>query len=618
MRGLILSLFILILLAAGGLAQEAEQSETAAARLPQTPRQDLPGHAGWQPGTPGGSLRLLTRSGRDARDLVLLGYARLVVWDEDYRLRPDILESFEVEEGRSFTLRLRPGHRWSDGAPFTSEDFRYWWEDVAKNRALSPNGLTPALLVDGEGPAVDFPDAQTVRYSWPAPNPDFLPALAAASPLFIYRPAHYLRRFHAAHSDPVKLAADAQRIGLPDWAGLHRRRDRLFQFDNPELPSLQPWVNTTPPPASRFRAERNPYFHRVDGAGQQLPYIDEVILTRTQTELIPAKAGAGESDLQARGLSFQDYTFLKEAEERGAIQVKLWPIGRGAQLALYPNLNAASPVWRRLMRDRRFRRALSLATDRKEIAEALYQGFALTGNNDLLPASPLYAEDRRQAWARFDPAAAIGLLDEIGLTERDSDGIRLLPDGRPARLVVETANVDPLESAVLELVAESWKNVGIALLIRATARRAARERLSSGVTVMSLFYGLANGLAGPENSPAELAPTSEKQNNWPLWGRHHESNGQKGEAPDLPEAQELLRLYQSWRRADSPEARHEIWQDMLRIHADEVFSIGLIGQVRQPVVANAKLRNLPEEAPYLYEPGAYLGIYRPDTFWFEE
>ena len=599
-------------LAAGELPPLAE-------RLPAAPRRDLPTRDGWQEGRYGGSLTMLSRGGRDARDLVLFGYARLVAWDEDLALVPDILESVEVEDGRIFTLTLREGHRWSDGAPFTSADFRFWWAEVANNRELSPRGLPPELLAAGQPPQVSFPSATQVRYAWAAPNPLFLPALAAASPLFIYRPAHYLKRFHAAYADTAALQQAAETIGLRSWAELFRRKDRMFRFDNPELPSLQPWVNTTAPPAERFVARRNPYFHRIDAAGRQLPYIDQVILDRGEPRLIAAKAAAGETDLQARGLSFTDAAALKQAaQDGGRIKVLLWPIGRGTQLALYPNLNAAAPGWRAVLREVRFRRALSLAIDRDELNQVLYQGTALPGANTLLPGSPLYNEDRRKAWATYDPDQANALLDEIGMTWKDPDGIRHLPDGRRAELIIETGDVDPAEVDALEVMKAQWAKIGIAVVVRSQGRQAARQRIGSGATVMSVFYGLANGLARPEMSPAELAPTSEKQNNWPLWGLHHETGGRAGEPPALPAARELLKLYQDWTRATDIEAQRRIWQQMLEIHAERVFTIGLLGAVRQPVVANAKLRNLPEEADYIYDPGAYFGRYRMDTLWFGE
>ena len=307
---------------------------------------------------------------------------------------------------------------------------------------------------------------------------------------------------------------------------------------------------------------------------------------------------------------------LKEAEKRGQIRLHLWPIGRGAQLALYPNLNAVSPGWRDVLRDVRFRRALSLATDRDELNQVLYQGTALPGANTLLPGSPLYRAADRKLWADYDPDQANALLDEMGMLWRDPDGIRHLPDGRRADLVIETADTDPAEVDALEVITQQWAKVGIAVLVRSQGRQAARQRIRSGATTMSIFYGLTNGLAGPAMSPAELAPTSDRQNNWPLWGLHHQSGGEAGEAPALPEARELLALYQAWASGPEESAQVEIWQRMLQIHADQVFTIGLLGAVKQPVVANAALRNLPEEAIYLYDPGAYFGRYRPDTFWF--
>ena len=598
-------------LAAGDLPPLAE-------RLPAEPRRDLPGREDWQSGRYGGSLTLLARGGRDARDLALFGYARLVVWNEKLELVPDILKEVQVQDERVFTLTLRQGHRWSDGAPFTTEDFRFWWQDVANNAELSPRGLPPELLAKGQPPKVEIVDATRVRFSWSAPNPRFLPALAAASPLFIYRPAHVLKPFHGKYADPDALTRQAEAAGLKTWAELFLRKDRPFRFDNPELPSLQPWVNTTAPPAERFVARRNPYFHRVDGEGRQLPYIDEVILDRTEPRLIPAKAAAGEVGLQARGLSFQDGAVLKQAERDGKIRLHLWPIGRGSQLALYPNLNAASPGWRDVLRDVRFRRALSLGIDREELNEVLYQGTALPGANTLLPGSPLYKEDYRTAWASYDPEQANALLDELGMTWKDPDGIRHLPDGRRADLVVETADVDPAEVDALEIIKAQWAKIGIAVLVRSQPRQAARQRIGSGATLMSVFYGLANGLATPAMSPEELAPTSEKQNNWPLWGLHYESGGRAGEPPASPPARKLLALYEDWRLATDAATRTNIWQQMLKIHAEQVFTIGLLGAVRQPVAADPKLRNLPAEADYMYEPGAYFGRYRMDTLWFAD
>ena len=595
----------------------AGKLEAVADRLPRTPSV-VKMEGARRPGRHGGDLRMLVGRAKDVRMLVVYGYARLVVYDTNYELKPDILEAIEVEDGRIFTLKLRPGHKWSDGAPFTAEDFRYYWEDVANNLELSPAGPPRDLLVGREKPRFEVVDETTVRYSWSRPNPFFLPRLAGAAPLFVYRPSHYLKRFHVRFAEAKALEEAVKASGRRNWASLHNRKDNMYKFDNPELPTLQPWVNTSRPPATRYVAVRNPYYHRVDAAGRQLPYVDRFILSVTDSKLIPAKAAAGECDLQSRGLGFNDFTVLKENEERNGYRVRLWRNGAGAHLALYPNLNVNDPLWRKLIRDVRFRRALSLAMDRTLINNALYFGLAIEGNNTTLPESPLFREHYQKAWTEYDRAAANGLLDKIGLKERDGDGFRRLEDGRLLQIVVETAGEDTEQSDVLELIRDGWADIGVKMFVKPSQREVFRNRIFAGETQMSIWSGYANGLPSPDMSPRELAPTEQIHLAWPKWGQHYETSGQMGEPPDTPESKELLDLYERWTRARTRAEREAIWHRMLEIHADQLFTIGIISAVPQPVVVKLSLQNVPVSGIYAWDPGAQLGIYRPDTFWFDQ
>ena len=119
-------------------------------------------------------------------------------------------------------------------------------------------------------------------------------------------------------------------------------------------------------------------------------------------------------------------------------------------------------------------------------------------------------------------------------------------------------------------------------------------------------------------SPAEFVPSSQQQLQWPKWGQYFETKGSAGLAPDAPEAAKLLELFDAWRGAATTEERSEIWHQILRIYGDQVYSIGLISGVMQPVAVRTTLRNVPEQAVYNWEPGAQFGVYRPDTFWFEQ
>lgn len=581
------------------------------ARLPAAPAVVQPA----EPGQYGGDMVMLMASPKDTRVMTVYAYARLVAYDRDFALVPDILQSYEVEEGRIFTFHLRPGHKWSDGKPFTTEDFRYFWEDVANNPELSPAGPPVTLLVEGEAPKVEIIDETTVRYSWSKPNGNFLPALAAASPLYIYRPSAYLKKFHAAYADAEELAEKVKEAEQPSWAALHNRRDNMYRNDNPKLPTLDPWMLTTKPPSDHFVFVRNPYYYRIDSAGHQLPYIDRVMFNIADSKIIPAKTGAGESTLQARNLRFDNYTFLKEGEKNGDYRVRLWKSGLGSQVALYPNLNAKDTVWRDVMRDVRFRRALSLGIDRHEINQVIYYGLAREGANSVLPESELFENRFSAAWAAYDPDQANALLDEMGLTERDDDGTRLLPDGRPMNLIIETAGESTEEGDVLELVKDSWADLGIRLYSKPSQREVFRNRIFAGETLMSVWAGLDNGIPNIDSSPQEFAPTTQMQLQWPKWGQYVETGGDAGEPVDMPEAQRLESLFDAWQAAGTEEERHRLWREIIGLYTDQVYVIGTVAGVPQPVVASNQLRNLPEIGIFNWDPGAQFGIYKPDTFW---
>jgi len=585
-----------------------------AERLPQRP--DVAALYPFQSlGKQGGSWRMIVGGASDTRFAVVYGYARLIGHDASFRLVPDIAEKVEVEGERRFTIHLRPGHRWSNGHPFTTEDFRYTWEDVFGNARLRPSGLPIELLVDGERPIFDILSPTVVRYTWSKPNPAFLPALAGPRPLEIFAPAHYLRQFHEKYAPPAELEKKVRDERLRNWAVLHNRRDNQYRLDNPDMPTLQPWMLATAPPSDRFVFRRNPYYHRVDTEGRQLPYLDELVMSVADSKIVPLKTGAGEADLQARYLRFDNYTFLKEGEQRNGYKVRLWRTVRGADQAILPNLNVNDPVWKALLRDVRFRRALSLGINRREINQVIYYGLGIEGNNTALPGAPLYDADLRRRWTRFDLKAANALLDEIGLTKRDHRGLRLLPDGRSMKIVVETAGESTEQTDILELIHDSWLELGIKIFPKGLQRDVLRNRIFAGETVMCIWFGSEFGLIDANTNPKEFAVSDQQQLQWPKWGQHRETKGKSGEPVNMAEAKELQALEQAWASTDDRAERTRIWKRILEIHADQQFTIGIVAGALQPVVIAKSFKNVPTDGTFNWEPGAHFGMYRPDTFY---
>jgi peptide/nickel transport system substrate-binding protein len=600
------------------LAAKVEKKELppVAQRVPMTPLVVDPVDHGGRVGEYGGAITTLIPRARDIRYISSWAYTRLVGYDRKLELKPDILEKVDAEEDRIFTFTLRAGHKWSDGAPFTSDDFRYYWEEVALNKDLSPAGIPEFMMVDGKPPKFEVLDERTLRFTWDRPNPRFLPQLAGPLDPNIYRPAHYLKQFHAKYSDKGKLEETAKKQKLKSWAALHNRMDDMKEQSNPDLPTLMPWRVTNAAPANRFVFERNPFYHRVDTAGHQLPYVDKVIMDVSAGSLFAAKANAGEVDLLFRGLSMYDVPILKAGEKVKGYKTLLWPYARGTELALYPNLNASDPVWRELNRDVRFRKALSLGIDRKTLNNALLFGLGTEGNNTVVAESPLFSPDLRTTNASYDPAEASRLLDEIGLTKRNGAGFRLMPDGRELEIICETDGESSFVVDGLTLITEFWREIGVKLFVKPQDRTVLRNRAYAGLTVMTAGVGLDNAVPTAIMPPTELAPMRQDTLSWPKWGQYVETKGKNGEPADMPEAKRLLELYGTWMNTADVNVQRDAWREMLRNHVDNQWIIGTVSGALQPIVTRDGLTNLPLKALYSWEPTAMIGIYRADEiFW---
>ena len=586
-------------------------------RLPEAPLVVDLEAKGRSLGVQGGTLNTMVTRPQDIRQMVVYGYARLVGFNENYELVPDILESFEEEGNRKFTLRLRPGHKWSNGDPFTSADFEYWWKHIANNDKLTPTGPGDFLRVHGDLPQVRFPDETTVVFEWSQPNPNFLQTLAQAVPPFIYRPSNYLKQFHEDFASAADLQGEIDYARVKSWAALHNKRDNMSKFDNPDLPTLQPWINATAGKKIRHQFVRNPYYHRIDSNGVQLPYIDTVEMEIVASGLVAAKSNAGEVELQARGLDFRDIPILRKGEASGNYRTQLWSNGNASQIAIYPNLITADTGWRDLFRDVRVRRALSVAINRNAINKSLYFKLAKPGGMTVLEESPFFEPSLRDAWAQYDPELANRLLDEAGLTEKDGYGIRRLPDGRPMELVIETAGERQEVENALQIITDDWRDVGVKLIMRPLDRDIMRNRVFSGSSMASVWFGWDNGLPQSYTSPIYLAPTDQVFYSWPKWGQYYQTGGLAGEVPDLVPAMRLMELLEDWNTASNADERAAAWREMLKIHAENVFAIGIVASAPQPVVVSHKLRNVPEKGIWAWDPGAHFGVHRPDEFYFE-
>ena len=246
------------------------------------------------------------------------------------------------------------------------------------------------------------------------------------------------------------------------------------------------------------------------------------------------------------------------------------------------------------------------------------------------PESPLYKSEYRSKYTHLDYKEANRVLDKVrftmpdgkegGLNKRNGRGVRLLPDGRPMIIVLETAGESTEETDVLRLVADSWKKIGVELVTRPQTREILRGRIYSGETMMTIWSGLENSLPDARSNPAELACLSQSVLWCPKFGQYRETGGKSGEPipANLAVVQELSDLAERWSQTADCREQERIWHRMLQIHTDFQYTIGVVTGVKQPVVVSSRLKNVPTEAVYSWEPYAFFGAYRPDSFWLEE
>src|SRR5215470_18224354 len=231
----------------------------------------------------GGVWRRAFLGPADANNYVRIVYDALFRFSPDgAKIEPKIAAGAEASSDfRIWTVLLRKGARWSDGAPFTADDIVFWYKDVLLNKDLTP--ALPGWIrnADGSPAEVEQIDDYTVRFTYNEPATLFLTALAnqdgADRTYAAFLPAHYLRKFHPAYTKKEDLDKLVAAAGFRTWTELFAARNA--PPENPERPTMAAWVPATRASDQVFTLKRNPYFVGVDPSGNQLPYLDEVRFT---------------------------------------------------------------------------------------------------------------------------------------------------------------------------------------------------------------------------------------------------------------------------------------------------------------------------------------------------
>ncbi|MGW5362039.1 ABC transporter substrate-binding protein [Actinopolymorpha pittospori] len=601
-------------------------------------------HRWLQVGKYGGSLRMpASASVTFSPSTLLYGHAPLRWLNDSQDLAPGLVESWESNDDASqWTLHLREGVRWSDGTPLTADDAMYWWKDLVLNEDYPAVAPDSGRSSKGTPMTLSAPDAHTLVMDFDNPSAVVIFQLARYIQWDVwFQPKHYLKQFHAAYN---------KKVGK-DWANIHA--DKMNTAQNPDCPTLTGWKLHSYREGVSITWERNPYYWCVDPDGNQLPYIDELVMPLFQDpEVAKLQIQSGQADYvggwgSSVPMTLADVSGLKRSAKKSRMRVLLWNTGTGGTPAFFFNYDYPEEAMRELIRKPEFRQALSHAHNREEVRKTLYfnTGEITTGTHSpqsveyhTTAEGPKMYRSWRDSYAAYEPEKAKQMLDKLGVVDSDGDGMRNMPNGDKLTLRISYSAESTAESITYNgLLKRDWEQIGISVQLDPLPPTGFDELWQRGELMSQGGWGLTTlhdhlllyyWFCSTE--PTVWAPLQAQW--WKVRGtpaEHTEADVSpwKRHPPRLePEAGGPVdRLWKGLAQALSePEAlkRTQLVWDMIKIHVDEgPFFQGSVANFPVPVVVHEDLRNVPERdqlafgglvntwshpTPAVYDPETYF------------
>ncbi len=602
-------------------------------RLPAEPLVVMPYESIGQYGGAITGISKATESGTS--DLLSVRHVNFVRYADDLQtVVPNVAKAWDWNEDKTvLTITLREGHKWSDGEPFTAEDVAFWYNDLLLNTDILEK--TPdRWLFAGEPIKVEAVDDVTVRMTFPVPTPGILNRFAVdyGQP---FQPKHFLGQFMPKYNENADALAQeygfangAEAVdfyyGGSDWkdvpSPLLKDADKAAAIGRAVVPTLESHIVVEETSEGR-KLVANPYFHQVDTAGNQLPYINEIVESYvSDKEVQNLKVMNGEVVWKQQAIFLEDFPLLKENEGKGGYTIQFAPT-LGENVFFSFNRTHNDEVLREIFNDVRFNRAMSLAMNRDEINEIVYlgQGTPMQG----VPAEPktvsFISDDVLNKDIAYDVEGAKALLAEMGLSDSDGDGTLERPDGKPLviRLVYSSQGV-PVK--MMELVRDYWTAVGVRVDLKEVTSD--EYRASGNNNDLDLTTWKYDGNAGPtisQDTTVFVPPFGDFFNpgtgaKWATW---KQTDGAEGVEPPA-DIQKLWDLSERFIQAEfGSDTSNEIGAEIVKIHTDNMLKIGTVGDIVAPFLWRNDLQNVKPIKSKTYD-FYWTYPYRPSQWWLEQ
>ena len=531
----------------------------------------------------------------------------LMMYDPGYsKLYPNIAKDWSLsDDAMSLTIMLREGMKWSDGEDFNADDFVFWYEEITKDPEITAN-IESRWMPGDELMGLNKIDDLTVEFTFSVPYFRSVEVFAGQIPA---APEHFIKQYMPTYNpDAEALAASEDFESWQQAVRYHAAVPGTGGYNvNVLAPTLNPWV-IKDLAADSVLWERNPYYWRVDSAGNQLPYLDSILLIMTDSPDVtaPVMTLAGELDFSNYGLSLSDFPVFKRAEEESNFGVYLWPrADQSHAMGVALNYTHQDPVLREIFNDLRFRQALSLAINREEISENLFLGLTEPYTAPVSPVWTGYEDWMGTYFAEFDIEQANALLDEMGLEWDDNEEFRLRPDGERLTLNGEWATEWLSYSEdMFDLIKIHWAEIGVDFQPRFLNEEPLQTRFAANETDM----GLSNSDGGSEltargDYPMRLLPPW----HWAFddccpmsslpWRWWLNTNGEHPEGIEPPDdIKRAWDLSQQWLQTPfGTEEYEQLINEVIKINVEGLYYFGTVSSPPAVFSVGNRVGNAPRE-----------------------
>jgi peptide/nickel transport system substrate-binding protein len=580
----------------------------------------------------GGELNVLSNATEaGTSDFLSVRHVSLMRYSDDLQtIVPNVAKSWEWNDDfTQLTIKLREGHKWSDGEPFTSADIVFYHDNLMLDTNIFE---TPKdyITVAGEPMTIEAPDDTTVIFNLPAPKPGLVAHFAThySQP---FQPKHFLGQFHPdvnpdadayAQSLGFENGYDAilAYYGNSDWTDtptpMLSRADIVDGLPKATYPTLESHIYISDTTEGR-KLVANPYFFQVDPTGQQLPYIstqDELYINDNEVRIL--KLVNGEVDYKSQSLQLASAPLLLENQEKGDYTIHLRP--EITQSVFGFNVTHEDEAKRAVFSDLSFREAMSVAINREELNEI---GFFGQGTpQQYVGFSPL-PEFVDQSWlqykAEYDPDAANAALDALGMADTDGDGFRELPNGD--KLVLNlNFSTQGVAGQTVELVAQNWADVGIQSVVKEVTPDEYRSAQSSNQLDV-VMWRKSQPLAIVLGNNELWVPPYENYfgvRNAMLWAEWIDSDGAAGVEPPQWAKDMIDDINALQSAAQGTPEFEQLANDLVSAMVENMMFIGTVN-APAPIYQQNKLKNFADFKTHSYE---YYRTYpyRASQWWLDE